>query len=157
MGINRRLCEISSNKEVFLEAIPPYQAELDRCGYNHKLAWMEEEENQQKKRKCRTRRVTWFNPPHSVNVRTNVGKEFLALLDKHFPKGHFLHTTLNRNTVKVSYRCLPNMGRRLAKHNSNTQTQLKNHQKRNKSNHKAKINLQLPSKQESRLSSPRSM
>ena len=118
MGINRRLCEISSNKEVFLEAIPPYQAELDRCGYNHKLAWMEEEENQQKKRKCRSRRVTWFNPPHSVNVRTNVGKEFLALLDKHFPKGHFLHTTLNRNTVKVSYRCLPNMGRRLAKHNS---------------------------------------
>jgi hypothetical protein len=74
--------------------------------------------NQQKKRKCRTRRVTWFNPPHSVNVKTNVGKEFLALLDKHFPKGHFLHTTLNRNTVKVSYRCLPNMGRMLAKHNS---------------------------------------
>ena len=42
-GINRRLCEISSNKEVFLEAIPPYQVELDRCGYTHKLEWMEQE------------------------------------------------------------------------------------------------------------------
>ena len=61
IGINKRLCEISSNEEVFLEAIPPYQAELDRCGYSHKLVWME------------------------INVKTNVGKEFLMLLDKHFP------------------------------------------------------------------------
>ena len=118
IGINRRLCEISSNKDVFLEAIPPYQAELDKCGYEHQLTWMDMEETQQKKRKCRTRRITWFNPPFSVNIKTNVGKEFLLLLDKHFPKGHFLHSTLNRNTVKVSYSCLPNMGRRLAKHNS---------------------------------------
>ena len=31
--------------------------------------------------------------------------------------GHPLHKTLNRNTIKISYRCLPNMGRRLSKHN----------------------------------------
>ena len=42
LGINKRLCEISSSKEVFLEAIPPYQKELDDCGYNYKLVWMEE-------------------------------------------------------------------------------------------------------------------
>ena len=108
-GINRRLCEISSNKEVFLEAIPPYQAELDKCGYKDKLVWMEEEEIQQKKKRTRSKKVIWFNPPYSVNIRTNVGKEFLDLLDKHFPKGNPLHKILNRNTVKVSYRCLPNM------------------------------------------------
>ena len=42
MGINKRLCEIYSSKEVFLQAIPPYQKELDDCGYQHRLVWMEE-------------------------------------------------------------------------------------------------------------------
>ena len=121
VSINRRLCEISSNQEVFQEAIPPYQAELDKCGYTHKLAWMEPEVLE-KTKKCRSRskKIIWFNPPHCINVQTNVGKEFLLLVDKHFPKGHFLHPILNRNTVKISYRCLPNMGRRIAMHNSKT-------------------------------------
>ena len=46
LGINRRLCEISCNKEVFLEAVPQYQVELERCGYIHKLTWMEAEQSQ---------------------------------------------------------------------------------------------------------------
>ena len=116
LGINKRLCEISSSKEVFLKAIPPYQTELEKCGYSQKLVWMEE--NTQKKAKRRSRRVIWFNPPHSMNVQTNVGREFLLLVDKHFPKGHPLNKILNRNTMKISYRCLPNMGRKLANHNS---------------------------------------
>ena len=53
-----------------------------------------------------------------MNVQTNVGREFLLLVDKHFPKGHPLNKILNRNTMKISYRCLPNMGRKLANHNS---------------------------------------
>ena len=53
-----------------------------------------------------------------MNVGTNVGKEFQQLLDKHFPKNNPLHKFINRNTVKISYRCLPNMGRHLAMHNS---------------------------------------
>ena len=104
-GINRRLCEISSNKEVFLEAIPPYQDELDKCGYKDKLVWMEEEEIQQKKKRTRSKKVIWFNPPYSVNIRTNVGKEFLNLLDNHFPKRNTLQEMLKQNTVKESYRC----------------------------------------------------
>ena len=111
-GINRRLNEISSNKEVFLEAIPPYQAELEKCGYKDKLVWLEEEEI--KKKKSRSKKVVLYNQ----NVKTNVGKEFLSLLDKHFPHGSPMHKILNRNTIKISYRCLPNMGRRLANHNT---------------------------------------
>ena len=127
LGINKRLCEISSNKDVFLEAIPPYQMELERCGYDHQLAWMESEELQKKKKsRSRSRRITWFNPPYSVNVKTNVAHEFLLLIDKHFPKGHHLHSTMNRNTIKVSYSCLPNMGRRLASHNSKILKQVAN-------------------------------
>ena len=63
--------------------------------------------------------VTWFNPPYSLNVETNVGRTFLKLLDTHFPPGHILRPIMNRNKVKVSYRCLPNMGSVIAKHNAN--------------------------------------
>ena len=58
LGINKRLCEISSNKEVFLAAIPPYQTELEKCGYNHKLVWTEKKSNIQKKGgRRRSRRI----------------------------------------------------------------------------------------------------
>ena len=45
-------------------------------------------------------------------------REFLKLFDFHFPPGHILHSVLNRSTIKVSYRCLPNMGAQVARHNS---------------------------------------
>ena len=64
------------------------------------------------------RRVTWFNPPYSMDVATNVAREFLELVDKHFPPGNPLHSICNRSTLKVSYRCLPNMGSVIARHNS---------------------------------------
>ena len=71
-----------------------------------------------KSRKTRKKPVTWFNPPYSMNIATNVGKEFLMLIDEHFPPGHPLHSVINRSTVKVSYRCLPNMGASISRHNS---------------------------------------
>jgi hypothetical protein len=116
LGINRRLCDISCNEEVFQEAIPVYQEELKNCGYTDKLVWMGDIEKKQKR--TRSRKVVWFNPPYSQNVQTNVGKEFLKLIDKHFPNADPLHKILNRNTIKISYRCLPNMGRKIATHNS---------------------------------------
>ena len=42
IGINKRLCDISSSKEVFLEEIQPYLKELENCGYNHILGWLDE-------------------------------------------------------------------------------------------------------------------
>ena len=53
-----------------------------------------------------------------MNVSTKVGKIFLGLLDENFPPGHPLHPLLNRNTVKLSYSCLPNIGSQVAKHNA---------------------------------------
>ena len=41
---------------------------------------------QRKKRKNRRRRTFWYNPPFNKAVKTNVGKTFLKLIDKHF--GH---------------------------------------------------------------------
>ena len=61
--------------------------------------------------------VTWFNPPFSSNVETKIGKKFFNILDKYFPKHHHLHKVNNRNKVKLSYCCMPNVGRLLKAHN----------------------------------------
>ena len=56
-------------------------------------------------------------PPFNKNVTTNVGEEFLKLLDTNFPKNHILNKILNRKTVKISYSCTENFERKIQKHN----------------------------------------
>ena len=41
---------------------------------------------------------------------TNIGEMFLRLIDQCYPKNHTLRHFCNRNTIKLSYRCTPNMG-----------------------------------------------
>ena len=111
--MKRRLSTISSNKHISDQAAPLYQRELNRNWYNFTLKF----EPPTKKKRCRNRRILWFNPPYSLNVKTHIGEKFLTLLDKHFPPGHPLHSLLNRNTVKVSYKCLLNMASIIAQNN----------------------------------------
>ena len=66
----------------------------------------------------RKRNIIWFNPPYSKNVKTNVAQKFLRLIDKHFPKTSKLHKIFNRNTVKVSYSCMPNVKSTISSHNN---------------------------------------
>ena len=61
------------------------------------------------KRRTRQRNTIWYNPPLSKNVTTNIARNFLLLLDKHFPPHHRLHSIFNRHTVRVSYSCSDNM------------------------------------------------
>ena len=61
--------------------------------------------------------ITWFIPPYSRNVETNVGKCFLSLIDKHFPKSNPLHKIFNRNTLKLSYSCMGNIKIIITNHN----------------------------------------
>ena len=65
---------------------------------------------------CNITRV-FNNPPFSQAVSTNVVNRFLDLLDKHFPQNNQLHKIFNRNTVKVSYSCAPNVGSIIKSHN----------------------------------------
>ena len=41
----------------------------------------------------------------------------MKIIDSCFPKSHSLHSVLNRNTVKLSYSCMPNMEAKVASHN----------------------------------------
>ena len=48
----------------------------------------------------------------------NVARKFLLLVDKHFPPGHHHRKIFNRNTLKVSYSCMPNIDSTIKSHNS---------------------------------------
>jgi len=58
-------------------------------------------------------------PPYSMNVDTSIGRTFLNLIDTCFPASHHLHKLLNRNTIKISYSCMPNMKQMISAHNKN--------------------------------------
>ena len=58
--------------------------------------------------KKRSRNIHWFKPPFSRNVKTNIGRKFLNLVNKYFPALNKLAKTSNRNTMKISYSCMDN-------------------------------------------------
>ena len=118
-NINKRLTSISSNKEVFDEAIPPYQKALDESGYTYKLTYNPQptQTPTRNRKRNRQRNITWYNPPWNSNVKTNLGRKFLNIVDKCFPKNHPLHKIFNRHTFKLSYSCMPNMKSIIASHN----------------------------------------
>ena len=68
-------------------------------------------------RKNWPRNIIWYNPPYSKNVETNIGKCFLSLIDLHFPKSNPLYKMFNRNTIKLSYSCMPNIKTIISDHN----------------------------------------
>ena len=78
-SVNKRLSTISSNKQVFDQASPPYQEALKKSGYNFKLNF--EPPSPSQKSKNRKRNITYFNPPFSKNVQTKIGDQFLNLID----------------------------------------------------------------------------
>ena len=65
----------------------------------------------------RKRKIIWFNPPYSMNVKTNIGKIFLQLIKKHFPRHNNLHKIFNKNSVKVSFSCMGSVSSIIASHN----------------------------------------
>ena len=109
--ITKRLSDISCDAEEFNKAKGAYEQALRSSGYDEKMEYIEKTSNpaDSKVRRKRTRNIIWYNPPYSLNVTTNIGKKFLWLLAKHFPRGHRLNKIFNKNTVKLSYSCLPNV------------------------------------------------
>ena len=67
-------------------------------------------------KRCK-RKIIWFNPPYSKNVSTKVGNQFLKLINKHFPQYHKFYKLFNKNTVKISYSCMPKMENIINTHN----------------------------------------
>jgi hypothetical protein len=116
-GINTRLSRISSNEKVFNEETKIYQEALNRSGFKYKLKYKPEKKPDRKQNRKRSRNITWFNPPYDASVKTNVGKIFIKIIDTCFHKDHPLRKIFNRNTVKVSYSCMPNIKAKIDAHN----------------------------------------
>ena len=51
-------------------------------------------------------------------MKTNIGASFLQLIDSAFPQTHPLRKICNRNSIKLSYRCTPNIGAVISARNS---------------------------------------
>ena len=66
----------------------------------------------------RKRKVIWCSPPFNKSVQTNIGEQFLNLVQKHFPEENKFHQIFNKNNVKVSYSCSQNMANIIRKHNN---------------------------------------
>ena len=108
---------MSSNENIFDELIKPYKNPLKDSGYSEALNYIAPTTN--KKQKNRKRKIKWFNPPFSRNVKSNIGRTFLRLLSKNFSWNHTMHKIFNRNTVKISHSCLRNITSIISSHNCN--------------------------------------
>ena len=115
-AVNKRLVMLSANGDLFDQAKPLYQDALKRSKHNHDLKFEEVEEGQRKRRR-RKRQIIWWNPPFSMNVKTNIGARFLALIDKCFPKDGPLGKAFNRSNLKISYSTCPSMKQIISAHN----------------------------------------
>ena len=112
---SRRLSKLSSNRDEFDKAANEYQEILTKSGFTEKLSYSPQTAQQNRRR--RNRNILYFNLPFDLQVKTNIGRTFLQLLDKNFPPHHRLHKILNRNTVKISYSTMPNIASHIASHN----------------------------------------
>ena len=117
-AIQTRLSNISSDQEIFDNSKHVYETALQEAGHHTDLKYTPKHENNNLRQHQRKRRITWFNPPFSQHVKTNIGKKFLNLIDKNFPKENELHKICNRNTLKLSYSCMDNMETIIKAHNS---------------------------------------
>ena len=113
---------ISSLREIFESSKIKYENALKISRYKDRLVYEnssvnENDKHEKKKKKKRKCNIIWYNPPSSANVKTNTGKTFFKLLNKHFPRGHKFYKIFNKNTVKLSYSSTKNLASLIAMHN----------------------------------------
>ena len=116
--VEKRLFDLSSNEELFNSEKQQYEDALKASGYNKTLNYQNNNAQQgNQNRRQRSRKVHWFCPPYNSALATNIGKEFLKLVDKHFSNNREMKKYFNRNTIKISYSCMPNMSSVISSHN----------------------------------------
>ena len=96
-AVEKRISDLSSSEEIFEQSKQHYQDALKKSGYDNQLKYNPSTPSTSRRnRRNRGRKITWFNPPYSKSVETNIGKEFLRLLDTHFPEHDPLHKIFTR-------------------------------------------------------------
>ena len=96
-----------------------YKEALTKSGFNDDITYTSIiESNNSEGNNTKKRKIIWFNPPHSMNIETNIGKTFLKLIKKHFPPNNSFHKIFNKNTInKIGYGCMGNISLVIISHN----------------------------------------
>ena len=81
--IEKRVSNISYDKKEFTKSKKYYEDALKKSGFTGRMSYQPNKEEVPKADK--RRKIIWFNPPFSKNVRTNVGKMFIQMVKKHIP------------------------------------------------------------------------
>ena len=97
---------MSSSKGNFQEPVIYCEKCLKNSEYKTKLQCQQPKENNQNKKK-RKRNIIWFNPPYSKSVKTKIERIFIKLISKYFQLNHKFVKIFNKNTIKLSYSCMP--------------------------------------------------
>ena len=85
--INKRVSDLYWNEEEYEKAKPVYETVLNESGYKTTMTYTK---TTNVNNRSRARNIVWFNPPYRQNVKTSIGKTFLKLVKKHFPRGQKL-------------------------------------------------------------------
>ena len=116
-SISERISRLSCDETEFDKAATQYNEALKSSGFKASITYKSVSETTTRKKANRRRKITWFNSPYSRSVKTNVGRTFLSLVDRHFTPNNPLHRLFNRSNMKVSYSCMNNMANIIEKHN----------------------------------------
>ena len=117
-SVEVRIFNLSSKRDIFIEASKHYQNILNQFGSDYKPQYKppnNENESKSKSSKNRKRNIQ-FNPSFSKNISNSIDKYFLLLIQKHFPN-HKYHKLLSKNNVKISYSCIANIKSMINIHN----------------------------------------
>ena len=76
LSIELRLSTLSFNENIFKEAAPPYQKELENSGYRHTLTYKRPNNdsnstNLNKIKQNGKREIMWFSPPVNLKMKQN--------------------------------------------------------------------------------------
>jgi len=113
--IENRLSKNSSNAKLFNSIKKEYNDALKLNGYSYEITYANENKNTNNRK--RKRKLIWFNPPYCRSVSTNIGKKFLQIIKKHFNKERSISKYVNKNCIKLSYSCMPNVEMIIKNHN----------------------------------------
>ena len=91
---------------------PSYQEALRKSGYSYTLKFtplQQQSPEPTTKKRMKQRNMIRFNPPFNRRNQTNIGREFLNLIEKCFQPNHKLRKLFNKNNPKLIYSCSPNI------------------------------------------------
>ena len=108
-SISKRISEISSNEPTFDQSIPYYENTI-YTRYNVSLKYTPTQHLDENN-------GSFHYILSTLNVKTNVGKLFLKLIDRHFPRAYKFNKIFHHNTVKINYFCMKNMGSIISAYN----------------------------------------